>query len=74
VKKPWLPFGVRTYHSWCISLCGTTSRCGYSYRQGEEQGSCSRSVERGGGSGATRMDLRHDGNDDENGDREDEHD
>ncbi len=74
VKKPWPPFGVRTYHSCCKSPCGTTSRCRFGHRQGEERGSCSRSVERAGGSGATRTDLRHDGNDDENGDREDEHD
>ena len=24
MKKPWLPFGVRTYRSCCMMLCGAT--------------------------------------------------
>jgi hypothetical protein len=47
---------------------------GYGHRQGEEQSSCGGPVERAGGSGAAWMDLRHDSNADENGDREDEND
>ena len=44
VKKPWLPFGVRTYRSCCMMLCGATPHlhCGYGHRQGEGQGSCDR--------------------------------
>ncbi len=44
MKKPWLPFGVRTYRSCCMMLCGATPHlhCGYGHGQGEEQGSCDR--------------------------------
>ena len=50
--------------------CDTALHCSYGHGQGEEQGSCDRVGRAAGGSG----DLRHDGNDDEHGDREDEHD
>jgi hypothetical protein len=44
VKKPWLPFGVRTYRSCCMMLRGATPHLhrGYGHGQGEEQGSCGR--------------------------------